>query len=84
MNDAEQSKILETMVEAARKAVTGFPHTQTLSFQMRAALTALEEAGYCVMPKEATDEMIEAGTRAETDCFTPVWDIYTAMVKATL
>jgi predicted CoA-binding protein len=53
----ERDKIVEMMVDAARKAVTGYPHTQTITFQMRAALAALEQAGYAVVPVEPSDEM---------------------------
>lgn len=47
-----REELVAVMVKAAREAVTGYPHTQTLTFQMRAALASIEEAGMVVVPRE--------------------------------
>lgn len=79
----KQQDIVEVMVTAARAAVSGYPHTQTITFQMRAALTALEQAGYAVVPVEPTEEMIRSAVASfETGMVWEPWRIYAAMLSA--
>jgi predicted CoA-binding protein len=77
----EEKDILAIMVEAARNAISGYPHTQTITFQMRAALAALEAQGYAVVPVEPTEAMQEAKAQLLMAGRSPD-DIWEVMLKA--
>ena len=47
----------------------------------RIAITALDASGYVIAPKEASDEMVEAGWRDGRSG--SMWEIYRRMIAAT-
>ena len=74
------SKIEEALKSAVEKVWLKTPDPQRAAHKVR---LALEEAGYVVVPREPTDEMVEAAHhRLAGDG--NVSDVYSAMINAAL
>jgi hypothetical protein len=78
---SDHPDIVETMADALTLFLSR-PEENDLA--AKAALSALEKAGYCVVPVKPTEEMVDAGCSAEGDgnLATDSTNIYTAMIEA--
>lgn len=87
MTDYSKADVVEVMARAiaAEDDATGGSRYSAYWLNLaRAALTALEEAGYVTVPREPTEAMIGAGAVAEGDGNLSVQalNIYAAMLAA--